>query len=354
MRAYHGRNRRAYAWSYDEGLTWSEVQTLHRLNPTKHRREVNVTHTFHGAWPALITPTATDGEVNYHELRALVEYLIGKGASGLYVCGSTGEGLLLTAEERGRVAEETLAQARGRVPIIVHVGAVATRQAVALAGHARQIGAAGISAVLPTLGEGLPSTYAHYQAIAAAASGLPFFPYLFGGQTDAVSLMTELQRRIPNVAGAKYTGPSMFELKRLVELGDQRQTNGLGRPEVGQSRAGWTIFSGMDEQCVYAAMSGAPANIGSTLNPMPGAYREIRRRFDSGDLAGANELQLRVNRIIALLIGAGFPGALREAMRLLGFACGEPRLPFLPLADEKRELLRSQLAAAGFAEIAAM
>jgi len=297
-----------------------------------------VTNAFQGAWPALITPATAEGEVNYTVLHELVEYLIGKGIGGLYVCGSTGEGLLLTAEERVRVTEETLRQARGRVPVIVHVGAVATRQAVSLAAHARQIGAAGISAVLPTLSEGLPSTYAHYQAIAAAAAGLPFFPYLFGGQTDAVSLMTELQRRIPNVGGAKYTGPSMFELKRLVDLGG----------------GGWTIFSGMDEQCVYGAMSGAPANIGSTLNPMPGAYREIRRRYESGDLAGANELQLRVNRVTALLIGAGFHGALRESMRIVGFDCGEPRLPLLPLAGEKRELLHSQLAAVNFAEIAAM
>jgi len=297
-----------------------------------------MTNTFHGAWPALITPATADGEVNHGVLRDLTEYLIGKGIGGLYVCGSTGEGLLLTAEERARVTEEVFDQVQGRIPVIVHVGAVATRQAVALAAHAQQIGAAGVSAVLPTLGEGLPSTYQHYQAIAAAAPGLPFFPYLFGGQTDAFSLMTELRRRIPNAGGAKYTGSSMFELKRLVDLGEE----------------GWTIFSGMDEQCIYGAMSGAPANIGSTLNPMPGAYREIRRRFQAGDLAGANELQLRVNRVTAALIGAGFPGALRESMRLLGFDCGEPRLPLLPLTGEKREMLRSQLAAEGFAEITAM
>jgi N-acetylneuraminate lyase len=297
-----------------------------------------VTQTFHGAWPALITPVTTDGEVNYEVLRELVEHLIGKQIGGLYVCGSTGEGLQLSAEERTRVTDEVMAQVRGRIPVVVHVGATATRHAVALAKHARQAGAAGIGSVLPTVGAGLESTYLHYQAIAAAAPDLPFFPYLFGGQADAVSLMTELRRRIPNAAGAKYTGPSMFELKRLVDLGGE----------------GWTIFSGMDEQCVYAAMSGAPANIGSTLNPLPGPYREIRRRYDSGDLAGANDLQLRVNRVTALLIGAGFTGALRESMRILGFDCGEPRLPLLPLAVEKRAALRDQLMAADFAGLAAM
>jgi N-acetylneuraminate lyase len=301
-----------------------------------------MTQTFHGAWPALITPATVDGEVNYGVLHGLVEYLIGKRIGGLYVCGSTGEGLQLSVEERVRVTDEVMAQVRGRIPVVVHVGANATRHAVALARHAQTAGAAGFGSVLPTVGAGLESTYLHYQAIAAAAPDLPFFPYLFGGQTDAVSLITELRRRIPNAAGAKYTGPSMFELKRLVDLG------------LAEGGEGWTIFSGMDEQCVYAAMSGAPANIGSTLNPMPGPYREIRRRYESGDLAGANDLQLRVNRVTALLIGAGFPGALRESMRMLGFDCGEPRLPLLPLAAEKRAALHEQLAAAGFAKLAAM
>jgi N-acetylneuraminate lyase len=297
-----------------------------------------VAEVFRGAWPALITPSTPEGEVNYGVLRELVEHLIGKGIGGLYVCGSTGEGLQLTVEERVQVTDTVMAQARGRVPVVVHVGAAATLHGAALAKHARRAGAAGFGSLLPSVVAGLENTYAHYQTIAAAAPDLPFFPYLFGGQTDAVTLMTELRRRIPNAAGAKYTGPSMFELKRLVDLGG----------------AEWTIFSGMDEQCLYAAMSGTPANIGSTLNPMPGAYRVIRQRYESGDLAGANDLQLRVNRVTALLIGAGFPGALRESMRILGFDCGEPRLPLLPLTAEKCALLRDQLASVGFAEIAAM
>lgn len=299
---------------------------------------VTVAKTFHGAWPALITPTAPSGGVNFQVLRELTEYLIGKGSGGLYVCGSTGEGLLLTAEERTRVTEEVLDQARGRVPIIAHVGSVSTRQACELAAHAQKVGAAGISAILPTVGDGLSSTYLHYQAIAAAAPDLPFYPYLFGGQTDAVSLMTELQRRIPNVAGAKYTGPSMYDVKRLVDLGGD----------------GWTIFSGMDEQCIYGAMSGAPANIGSTLNVMLGAYREVRRCHAAGDLAGANALQLRINRVTAVMLGAGFMGALREALRVIGFDCGDPRPPLMALAADKRESLRAQLQTAGFAELAAM
>jgi N-acetylneuraminate lyase len=297
--------------------------------------------TFHGAWPALITPTAGDGGVDLRVLRELIEYLVGKGIGGLYLCGATGEGIFQSIDERKRVVKEAIDQIGGRVPTIVHVGCVATRDAVALAQHAQRAGAAGVSSILPPMGGGVQSIYLHYETIAASVPDLSFYPYLYGGQVDAPVLMQELLRRIPTISGSKYTGPNMFELRHLIELDKDAAKE-------------WTIFSGMDEQCLFAAMFGAPANIGSTLNVMPGAYRELRASYERGDTARALDLQLRANRVTRVLISFGFPGALREAMRILGFDCGEPRLPQLPLSIEKREALRKALETVGFAELAGM
>lgn len=300
---------------------------------------------FHGAWPALITPTTPAGGVDLSRLRELIAYLLSKQMDGFYLCGATGEGLLLSVAERKLVVEQALDQIAGRVPAIVHVGCAATRDAVELAEHAQHAGAAGISSVLPVVGAGLPSTYLHYTAIAAAAPDLPFFPYLYGGQIDALSLMRGLMERIPNVAGCKYTGPNMFELAHLCQMADDRADLG---------RHGWTLFSGMDEQCVLAALYGAPANIGSTLNLMPGIYRTIRACCDRGDLAQALDLQRETNHITTLLIEYGLHGALREAMRMIGLECGEPRLPNPSLVPEQRTRLRRDLEKAGLMAIAAM
>jgi len=293
---------------------------------------------FHGAWPALITPTAADGGVNAEVLRDLTEYLVGKGIGGLYICGSTGEGLYQSVVERESVLETVVDQVKGRVPLVVHVGSVATRDAVRLAQHGREVGADGISSVLPPLSKNTQQALVHYDAIAAAAPELPFFPYLFGASIDAVSLMQELLQRIPNLGGAKYTGPNMYELWQLLTLGDEN----------------WTIFSGMDEQSLFGAMVGTRANIGSTLNLMPGVYRKIREHYESGDLASANELQIRANRITLVLQDFGFGGALREAMRILGFDCGEPRLPVTPLPAESRQAFHEALAAVDFGQLSAM
>ena len=110
----------------------------------------------------------------------------------------------------------------------------------------------------------------------------------------------------------------------------------------------------MDEQAALGLMYGAAGVIGSTLNFMPGVYREIYASVRGGDHARALELQRRGNRITELLISNGFVGSFREAMRLLGFDCGQPRLPNLPLPEAKRAALHAGFQEFGFAELAAL
>lgn len=293
--------------------------------------------TFSGAWPAVVTPFTNEDRVNVTVLRNLAEFFVRKGSGGLYLCGSTGQGIFMSVDERKLVVETAMDQVQGRIPIIVHVGSVALRDAVDLAQHAHQSGAEGISSIVAPLHRDALSLRAYFDALAASVPDLPFLPYLFGGPSDAVQLMRELAH-IPNLTGTKYTGPNMYELNRIVELGNHQ----------------WSVFSGMDEQCLFAAMSGATGNIGSTLNIMPGVYQGIRQRFEQGDLAGALDLQLRANKVTTALHATGFVGALRETLRMLGFDCGHPRIPGLPLSAERRDSLHMNLEAVNFAALAAM
>jgi N-acetylneuraminate lyase len=293
--------------------------------------------TFSGAWPALMTPFTDKGEVNVSVLKELVDYLIEKRIGGLYVCGTTGEGIYMSLDERRLVAETVIDHVGGRIPVITHIGCVSVNDAVELAKHSEQSGAQGISSILPPLYKNTESLYAYYSAISDAIRDTPILTYIFGGPVDAVKLMDNLMR-IPNVAGVKYTGPNMYEFRHIVELRDRN----------------WTVFSGMDEQCLFAAMFGSSGNIGSTLNFMPGVYREIHDCVKNDDLIRGRELQLRANRVTRTIISFGFPGALRKVMGILGFDCGNPRLPNLPFPDEKLEDLKAHLETSGFSELANM
>jgi len=286
---------------------------------------------FQGAWPALLTPFTADDQVNIPVLRGLVDYLIAKGSGGLYVCGSTGEGIYMTVAERKQTLETVIEQVDRRIPVIAHVGAVAAPDAVALARHAQAAGADAVASIIPPLYNTVPSTVGYFTAIGAAAPNLPLLTYIFGGPADAVGLMRAL-KDIPTLAGSKYTGPNMFEFRRIVEMGKQE----FGKDE-------WTVFAGMDEQCLFGSMFGASGNIGSTLNYMVGTYCDIHAAVKAGDMARGVELQLTANIITGALMEFGFMSALKVVMSRLGFDCGAPRLPNRALSAEQQNKLFARL-----------
>ena len=294
--------------------------------------------TFYGAWPALVTPFSADDRVNVTVLEALTDYLMDRGVAGFYLCGSTGQGVHMSVAERKLTVETVLAQTGRRTPVIVHVGSQVMAEAIELARHAQATGAAGISSIIPA-GYSDPEAIARYFTIlAGAVPELPFLPYLFGGSVaDPVALLARLAD-LPNLAGTKYTGPNMFQFRQIVEARSDS----------------WSAFSGMDEQCLFAAMFGSCGNIGSTLNVIPGIYQEMHDCCRHSDLMRGRDYQLRANRITEILFNYGFHGALRVALWLLGFDCGQPRLPAQLFSPAKRDAFRADLEAADFFEIAAM
>lgn len=292
--------------------------------------------TFAGYWPALITPYTPDDQINVPMLRALVQHQLGRGVSGFYVCGSTGEGPFLSVDERELITDTVLDEVAGRVPVIAHVGATSINDAVRLAAHAEAAGAAAISSILPPVVYDARGVVPYFARVAAAAPSLPFLPYLFGYTRDAVALMHDLTH-IPTLAGTKYTAPNMYEMSRIAAFRSE----------------GWTVFSGMDEQAALGMMFGAAGVIGSTLNLMPATYGKILAAVRDGRQAEALALQAGANAITGLLIANGFAGALRAALCLLGFDCGRPRLPNLPLPADQLDALRVELDARDFATLAA-
>lgn len=293
---------------------------------------------FHGIYPALVTPSDSSGGVNLAALERLVDYLLNKGVDGLYIGGTTGEGIFMSVADRQLMTEHVLRQVKGRIPVIAHVGAVASGDAIALARHAAAHGAQGFASIMPPLYNSAGSVVAYYQALAAAAPELPFFSYILNPHVNPLEVMRALKSSVPNLIGAKYTGPNMFEMRQIMDLNEGR----------------WVLFSGMDEQCAYAAMMGVDGAIGSTLNFMPGVYRAIASAVRNGNMAEAQQLQVRANVITGAMIDAGFSGALRLALEMIGIESGEPRLPALPLSSAAKKDLRQKLESLGFAELVAM
>jgi hypothetical protein len=182
---------------------------------------------FSGVIPALLTPHTESGELDTASIAPLVEYLIESGVNGFYVCGSTGEGMSMSVDERKRMLEGVMVACGGRVPVMVMVGACPIKDAVALAQHAHGLGVDAISTVAPgaytALGlsdEPAPPTFdasiAYFTAV-GAATPLPFYPYWLSsiGSLDPRAFL-EAMRPVPTFAGQFPLHSSRYSLQLAV------------------------------------------------------------------------------------------------------------------------------------------
>lgn len=292
-----------------------------------------------GITPALLTPFDEEGNVNTAVIRDMIEFHLSGGVSGFYVCGSTGEGLLLSEAERRLVAETAIDQVKGRVPVVVHVGAIATQTACALASHAEEAGADAISSIPPFyFSVGVEGVKQHYVRIAAASS-LPFYIYNIPGATGVnvgVDMVQALSAIMPTLRGMKYTAYDFYQMHKIVELEGGRLN----------------VLSGPDEMMIAAQAMGADGAIGTTYNVLPRLFVEAYESFNADDVATARELQAKGNWVITIFQQFPSLSAVKEMMRLLGFDCGSARRPNLPLTDEQKGRLREMLEEIGFFEFA--
>jgi N-acetylneuraminate lyase len=293
---------------------------------------------FTGVWPALITPLTQDDHINVPTARQLVDHLIDCEIGGLYVCGGTGEGVLLPVAERKRMAETVVEQVDGCVPVMLHVGATATADAVDLARHAEAVGADAVAAVPPFYyNVGFQAVVEHYTLIAGASS-LPLYLYYIPGATGVTLNAEQMWElcQIPNVRGFKYTAFDMYLLEQILNLG----------------QGALNVFSGPDQLFAPMLTVGVDGAVGTTYNLLPRHFVRLYRAFQRGDIAEARRLQSRANRVIDAFIRHGGLPAVKEMMRMLGFDCGSCRRPFGRLDADQVAALRADLDEIGFWDIA--
>jgi N-acetylneuraminate lyase len=291
-----------------------------------------------GLIPATYTPMRRDGAIDLDGIAPLTEQLLEDGVTGLYVCGSTGEGVSLSVPERKQVAEAFVAATNGRVPVIVHVGHDSLAEAAGLAAHAANIGADVLSAMPPCYfpirdADTLVECCA---AIAAAAPELPFYyyhiPVMTGVAVDMLDFLRLAGDRIPSFAGLKYTASTIHEYQECVALDGGR----------------FDVLYGHDELLLPALAVGARGAVGSTFNVAAPLYQRIIEAYQSGDIDTARSEQLRAVTMIRVLLQFPFHPATKAVMAMIGRPCGDCRPPLAALSDEQRARLREALSAIGF------
>lgn len=175
----------------------------------------------YGTVVPIVTPLTEDDAIDEASLDSLVDYVIEGGLQGLYPCGTTGEMMYLTVQERMQVAERTVKRAAKRVPVFVHVGAWNLKDTVELARHAWRIGADGIGVVTPVFYKISDRGLVDYFTAVAKSVPEDFPVYLYAIPQNAVNdISPEVCEAVagacPNVVGIKYSAPDFTKLQRFM------------------------------------------------------------------------------------------------------------------------------------------
>lgn len=280
---------------------------------------------FKRIWSALITPTNPDESVNYGALERIVDLQIQDGAEGFYCCGSSGEGLLLTLDERKQVLEHVLKAADGRVPVISHVGTIRTKDVIDLADHAMSAGAMAVSMIPPYYYKfSMDEIMGYYESVIEALPNLPAIVYNIP-QFTGVEFNKDNAGRLlanENIVGIKHTSTNLYSLERM-----------------GQAFPGKALINGFDEQLLGALAMGSCATIGTTVNLFAPLFHKVREAFDRGDMDEAYRWQHAINLRVEATVKVGIFNAMKYGWTLRGVDCGFCRSPFKPLDDQARKAM---------------
>lgn len=296
----------------------------------------------YGLIDAPFTPFYPNGEVNLEPIPAYACMLKKNGLKGVFINGSSGEGYMLTLEERMKLAEKWIESAPFDFKVIVHVGSCCVKESRMMAEHAQSIGAWGIGAMappFPKIGR-IEELVKYCEIIASGAPKLPFYyyhiPAFNGAYLSMVNFLKAVDGRIDNFAGIKYTYESLYEYNQCRLYKDGK----------------YDMLHGQDETILASlALGGARGGIGGTTNYNGRELTSIIQAWDKGFVTTAREKQEFSQAVINVI--CHYRGNIvggKRIMKLIGFDLGPNRVPFQNLTDEEELEMKKELEEINFFE----
>lgn len=282
---------------------------------------------FTGAGVAIITPMNSDESINFEKLGQLIDFQIDNGTDAIVICGTTGESAAMTDQEHVDSIAYAVEHVAGRVPVIAGAGSNHTSYAVWMSKEAKRVGADALLHVTPYYNKTSQlGLIRHFNAV-ADATDLPIILYNVPSRTG-VNITPATYRELakhPNIVAAKEASGNISQIAQIAQLcGDELD-----------------LYSGNDDQIVPLLSLGAKGVISVLSNIMPRQTHDICRLFFEGKIAESRALQLKLLPLINALFSDVNPIPVKEAMNLMGWECGECRLPLVSMQPQAKEHLRA-------------
>lgn len=286
-----------------------------------------------GSWPALVTPFYDNDEVNYDVLRQLVGFQAMNNSSGLLLMGSTGEAILLNADERKKIIDTVLDEARGKIPVMVGVAAMTTKQTIKNARYAKEAGAdVGLIVQPPYIKPKQSSLYKYFKDVADAVD-IPLAIYN-NPERCGVNIEPETIARLakhPNIVAIKEAGPNPYGVMRTIEL-----TRGE--------------FNVLCCDCAFYALipvvmaSGGKGTSNVTGSLCPREIAVISKPWTGyDDVLNMREALYKYLPLIRMMYSETNPVPLKYALSLIGADVGKPRKPLMELSQQNQKTMRQTM-----------
>jgi N-acetylneuraminate lyase len=293
-----------------------------------------------GLIAAPFTPLDMDGELELTQIGKLARLYEINGVSGAFICGSTGEGVSLTHEEKKQVMEVWGKEKGEHIKTVFMLGGTCLKEMKELASLAQKHKMDGISILNPYYFKpaSVEILVEFCKEVAQEAPDLPFYYYHIPALTNGYFSMLEFLKfadeQIPNLAGIKYSHPDIMDFHACMHYKDHK----------------YDILWGIDEGLLSGLAIGAKGAVGSTYNYAAPLFNQVIKAFENGNLEKAENLQYKAVQMVEVLKKYGGTGAGKAFMKLIGVDCGWFRSPINSLNDVQITNLKAELEELGFFE----
>ncbi|OUP25784.1 dihydrodipicolinate synthase family protein [Gemmiger sp. An194] len=240
---------------------------------------------YQGIIPAFYACYDDEGNISVERTKELTRYFIKKGVKGVYVCGSSGECIYQSKEERKQTLEAVMSEAKGKLTVIAHVACNNTADSMELAAHAESLGVDAIASIPPIYFKLPEHAIAQYwNDISSAAPNTDFVIY-----------------NIPQLAGVALTMPLFREMRKNPRVAAVKNSSmpvqdiQMFKMEGGPD---FVVFNGPDEQFISGRAMGADGGIGGTYAVMPELLLKADELLKAGKVKEAAAVQYAIDAII--------------------------------------------------------
>ncbi len=284
---------------------------------------------FHGIIPAVLTPFNIKEELDIGSLLEIVDFLVSSKIHGMFILGSTGQGLIMGTKDRKQVAENIIEHTNNNITSIIHIGSNNIEDVIELGKHAIDIKSDAIACVTPHYYKYDEEAMFEYYKKISSVLDIPIFLYnipQYTGYDISIELMRKLSD-LPNIIGIKDSNVEFSkQLQIIKELGDDL-----------------ILLTGTNEKIDSALVNGIPGCVPSISNAFPKTCVKIHDSVQNKNIREAKYLQEKINSIIKYYSKTVVISTLLETLRIKGLKSGYVKKPLRNLNNKEINELKEIL-----------